>query len=602
MRLQLLALCLSGLAVLPVAAEDASADRILTGGRILTVDSEDRVVEALAIRKGRILATGTTAEIERLAGPTTERIDLRGRTATPGLIDAHLHFSEGGLLRLTNIDLSYPVVKSIADVVHAVRERSATAKAGEWILGRGWDEGKFTDRRLIRAADIDAAAGDHPSWLVNTTGHYGVANASALAIAGITRDTADPPGGVIDRDAAGEPTGVLKETAMGLVTRHVPRAGPEKMREAIRAMAGELNRECMTGVKDPGLGSDLAFDPDSALATWNAYREVLDDGALTVRVFALWYSPRTLEEAQKLIKLIEPFGRPDAATGGDRLVSGGVKMFADGSGGARTAWMWQDWNRERAEVDTGNRGYPAFDAELMRQLIFLYHDAGLHLGVHAVGDRAIDWVVDSYALALERKPVKGLRHSIIHANIPSDHATDAMAAMQKAFDAGYPEPSPSFTWWIGDTYAGSFGPERSLRLNPFRTFLDQGIHWASGSDYFVTPFAARYGIWSSISREPLLGVYGGDPFGRGEAVDAHAALRSFTIWAAHQIFMDERIGSLEPGKRADIAVWDTDFYTAPSAAIKDAKCLMTLFDGEVVFGAGPVLKGTFTFNGIAPGP
>ncbi len=348
-------------------------------------------------------------------------------------------------------------------------------------------------------------------------------------------------------------------------------------------MAGELNRECMTGVKDPELGSGVAFSPDSALETWNAYRDVLDEGALTVRVFALWHSPQTIEDAQKLIGLIEPYGPPDAAKGEDRLVSGGVKMFADGSGGARTAWMWQDWNRERTEVDTGNRGYPAFDAELIRRLILMYHDAGLNLGVHAIGDRAIDWVVDSYALALERKPVKGLRHSIIHANIPSDHAIERMATMQKEFDAGYPEPSPSFTWWIGDTYAGSFGPERSLRLNPFRTFLDKDMHWASGSDYFVTPFPARYGIWSSIAREPLLGVYGGDPFGRREAVDAHAALRSFTIWAAHQVFMDERVGSLEPGKRADIAVWDTDFYTAPAAAIKDAKCLMTLFDGEVIY-------------------
>ena len=582
MRQRLVALCLSVIVILPATAEDTSADRILTGGRILTIDAQDRVVEALAIRKGRILAVGTTREIERLAGPATERIDLHGRTATPGLIDAHAHFSQGGLLRLTHLDLSFPGVKGIADVVNGVRGRSATAKPGEWILGRGWDEGKFTERRLIRAADIDAAAGNHPAWLVNTTGHYGVANASALAIAGITRDTADPPGGVIDRDAAGEPTGVLKETAMGLLTRHIPPAGPSMMREAIRAMAAEFNRECMTGVKDPGLGDSLAWDPDSALATWNAYREVLAEGALTVRVFVLWHSPRTIEDARRLIRMIEPFGGPDDASGEDRLVSGGVKMFADGSGAARTAWLWQDWNRDRTGIDTGNRGYPAFDADLMRQLIFLYHDAGLHLGVHAVGDRAIDWVVDSYALALERKPLHGLRHAIIHSNIPSDHAIEAMAAMQKQFDAGYPEPSPSFIWWLGDIYASTFGPDRSLRINPLRTFLDKDIHWASGSDYFVTPFPARYGIWSSIAREPLLGVYGGDPFGRGEAVDAHAALRSFTIWAAHQIFMDERVGSLEPGKRADIAVWDTDFYTASPAAIKDAACLMTIFNGDVV--------------------
>jgi predicted amidohydrolase YtcJ len=190
--------------------------------------------------------------------------------------------------------------------------------------------------------------------------------------------------------------------------------------------------------------------------------------------------------------------------------------------------------------------------------------------------------VDSYALALQRNPVQGLRHSIIHSNIPGDRALEAMATMQKEFDAGYPEPSPSFTWWIGDIYAGTFGPERSLRLNPFATYLRKGIRWASGSDFDVTPFAARYGIWSSIARTPLLGVHGGDPFGRAGSVDARAALRSFTIWAAHQMFMDDVTGSLEPGKRADVAVWDTDFYAAPTDALKDASCHMTIFDGNVV--------------------
>ncbi len=583
MRPGLFALCMFCLIARVAGAEDATADRILTGGRILTVDPEDRIADALAIRKGRIVAVGTTEEIERLAGPATERIDLRGRTATPGLIDAHLHFTQGGLLRLTHLELSYPQVKSIADVTKAVAARSAKAKPGEWILGRGWDEGKLTERRLIVSSDLDPSTAGHPAWLVHTTGHYGVANTAALAIAGITRETKDPPGGVIDRDAGGNPTGVLKETAMALVAGHVPRAKPDQMREGIRTMAGELNRECMTGVKDPGIGSSLAYNPEVAMETWGAYRDTLQQGALTVRVFALWHSPRNLEDARQLIRLIEPLGKP--AAGDDRLVSGGIKIFADGSGAARTAWTWQDWNRDRDQVDAGNRGYPAFDADLIRQLILLYHDAGLHVGTHAVGDRAIDWVVDSYAEALKRKPVKGLRHSIIHSNIPGDHALDAMAAMQKEYDAGFPEPSPSFIWWLGDIYAGTFGPERSRHVNPFATFLSKGIHWASGSDYFVTPFPARYGIWSSIAREPLLGVYGGDPFGREESVDARAALRSFTIWAAHQVFMDERVGSLEPGKRADIAVWDTDFYTAPTAAIKDAACQMTIFDGDVVYRA-----------------
>lgn len=561
---------------------EGAADRILVGGRVLTVDAQDRIAEAIAIRDGLILAVGTTAEIERLAGPGTERIDLAGRTATPGLIDAHAHFSQGGLVRLTHLALGYPDVKSIADLVARVGERAAALQPGEWILGRGWDEGKYAERRMVTAADLDAASAGRPAWLVHTTGHYGVANSAALALAGITRDTPDPAGGEIDRDAKGDPTGVLKETAMTLVAGRVPKAGPAKMREAIAALSRDFNRECMTGVKDPGIGSSLFYDPDSALESWNAYRDVLADGALTVRVFALWHSPRNLEDAQKLIALIAPLGRPAAGAGDGRVVSGGIKIFADGSGASRTAWMWQDWNRDRTGTDAGNRGYPAFDPETIRALILLYHDAGLHVGTHAIGDRTIDWVVDSYALALERKPVRGLRHSIIHSNIPGDRALEAMARMQRDFDAGYPEPSPSFTWWIGDIYAGTFGPGRSLRLNPFATYQQKGIRWASGSDFDVTPFPARYGIWSSIAREPLLGVHGGEPFGRAEAVDARAALRSFTIWAAHQTFMDDITGSLEPGKRADVAVWDTDFHAAPAAALKDAACHMTIFDGNVV--------------------
>jgi predicted amidohydrolase YtcJ len=561
---------------------DQPADRILFNGRILTVDAQDRIAEAIAIRDGRILAVGTTAEIERLAGPATERIDLAGRTATPGLIDAHAHFSSGGLLRLTHVDLSFPQVKSVADIVRLAGERARTVPAGGWIGGRGWDEGKLAERRLVIASDLDPVTAGHPAWLVQTSGHYGVANSEALRIAGITRDTPDPPGGTIDRDADGNPTGILKESAMDLVARHLPKAEPGRMGEGIRALAVEFNRECMTGVKDPGIGHELAYDPAEALHTWNAYREALAAGELPVRVFVLWNSPQNVADAKKLIALIEPFGKPAAGVGDDRLVSGGIKIFSDGSGGARTAWMWQDWNRERTAIDAGNRGYPAFDPAVMRELIFLYHDAGLHVGTHAIGDRAIDWVVESYAEALKRKPVKGLRHSIIHANIPSDRALASMAAMQAEFDAAIPEPSPSFTWWFGDTYAANFGPERSLRLNPFATFGKLGIRWASGSDYFVTPFPARYGIWAAAAREPLSGLSGGDPFGRAEAVDAHAALRSFTISAARQVFMDESIGSLEPGKRADVAVWDTDFYSAPAAAIKDAACLMTIFDGDVV--------------------
>lgn len=561
------------------------ADRILINGTILTVDANDSIAQAVAIKDGRIIAVGSNAEIQQFAGAGTEHIDLKGLTATPGLIDTHVHFSSGGLLKLTQTDLSYPQIKSIADVTRLLAERAAGAVRGEWILGRGWDEGKLTERRYILASDLDPVSGDRPAWLIHTMGHYGVANSAALKLAGITRETSDPPGGLIERDANGIPTGVLKESAMNLVRMHIPPANPGQIREAIRMMAREFNREGMTGAKDPGIGTSINYDLQGAIDTWNAYQQVLVEGDLTVRVFALWPAGKTLQQAQQLVDRITPFTRPGKTTENDRLVSGGVKLFADGSGGARTAWVWNDWNRNRTAIDEGNRGYPAIDPILLRDLIMFYHDAGLHMGIHAIGDRAIDWTVAAITLALIRNPRKGLRHSIIHSNIPTDLALNTMAALQQNFDAAYPEAQANFTWWIGDTYAGNFGVERSRRLNPFRSYLERGMQWGGGSDFSVTPFPARYGIWSSVERQPLLGVYGSEVFGKDQSADVKTALRSYTIWAAHQLFMEDRTGSIEVGKYADIAVWDTNLYTATPEAIKNMTCRMTLLEGEVVFRA-----------------
>ncbi len=255
----------------------------------------------------------------------------------------------------------------------------------------------------------------------------------------------------------------------------------------------------------------------------------------------------------------------------------------DGSGGARTAWLYDDWNKNGTEIDVGNKGYPASNPDTIRAMIRLFHDAGMHVSVHSIGDQAIDYTVDSYAQAMAANPKKGLRHGIIHVNIPSDHAIDVMARLQQDFDAGYPEPSATFAWWLGDTYAANFGPARSLRLNPFATFLKRGMTWANGSDFGVTPFAARYGIWSAVARQTLLSDGTTDPFGRKESVDVHVALRAVTIWAARQMFMEQKIGSIEVGKYADLAVWDRDPYAVSTAQLKEMTCELTVFDGKVVY-------------------
>jgi len=563
-----------------LVAQQPRADLILVNGRVLTVDSADRVVQAVGISGNRIVAVGTNADVERAASPNARRIDLAGRAVTPGLLDAHDHFSGGGAERLYVLDLSYPSVKSIADVAAAIRTKAAALGKGAWIQGRGWDEGKLAERRVLTAADLDAASPDNPVVLTQTTGHYVVANSAALRMAGLTKDTRDPPGGTIDRNPDGTPTGLLRENAAGLVRRLVPSRSAAETEAGIRDFAKAFNAEGMTGLKDPGISTEA----------WNTYKKVERDGALTVRVFALWSGGRSVAAAQRVIAEHASTTKPYEGTGDDHVIAGGVKLYIDGSGGARTAWLYDDWNKDYRGVDTGNRGYPTSNADTIRMLIRMYHDAGMHVAVHSIGDRGIDWVVDTYDQAMRENPKKGLRHAIIHSNIPTDHAIDVMARLQHEYDAGYPEPSATFSWWLGDTYAGNFGPTRSLRLNPFHTFRAKDMIWANGSDFSVTPFAARYGIWAAIAREPLLGVYGKDPFGRAESVDVHAALRAVTIWAAHQMFLEKKIGSIEVGKYADLAVWDRDFYSIPTDQIKDAKCLMTIFSGKIVFDANPPTK------------
>jgi len=203
-------------------------------------------------------------------------------------------------------------------------------------------------------------------------------------------------------------------------------------------------------------------------------------------------------------------------------------------------------------------------------------------------------VVDTYALVEKEHPLPGVRHSIIHANLPTPHALDVIAELQKKYDVVYPEMQPGFMWWIGDIYAGNYGPKRNPSLEPLKTLLSRGILWSGGSDYSVTPLPARYGLWASLARQTAKGTYGLAPFGSAEAVDIHTALRSYTAWGARQMFLENKIGSLEVGKKADIAVWDRDLYGVPTDQIENMKCLMTLIEGEVVYSAAesPVTTST----------
>ena len=561
----------AGFALKAAQAPQAPADLVLINGQVLTVDANDTVAQALAVAGGKIIAVGTDAQVRQRIGSATQVVDLHGRTATPGLIDTHVHFSEADALY--SIELGDTAITKIDDVLRLVAAQVAKSKPGEWVRGRGWDEGKLSERRYITAADLDTVAPNNPVWLEHTTGHYGVANSYALKMAEVRPETKDPPAGTIDRDPSGGPTGVMKEAAQGLVTRLVPPYTRDQQKAGLLKIIADFNKEGMTAGKDPGINEQK----------WELYKELLQEGKLTVRMFALWSGARAVAGNADVIARVEANPRPPASLGDGLLYSGGVKMYMDGSGGARTAWMHQDWNKNFKETDTGNTGYPSTPPDAYRTIVTALHDRGVHVSTHAIGDRAIDWVVDTYDQVLSKKPTRGLRHGIIHDNTPTDHAINVMARLQHEYDAGYPESQAEFTWWIGDNYAGNLGPVRGLRLNPFHTYTAKSIRWAGGSDYPVTPYPARYGLWASVARKTLNGTYGSTPFGTAESVDVKTALRSYTAWAAHQIFSDDRVGTIETGKDADIAVWDRNMYTVPTDQLKDLTCEMTLLRGKVVY-------------------
>jgi predicted amidohydrolase YtcJ len=320
----LLLLLLAGSGIF-LQAQNAStphtADLILINGKILTVDAKDSVAQAVAISAGKITAVGSNQAVKKLAAKDARVIDLHGRTATPGLIDTHCHFQEAAVLY--DVEVSDPSIKQIADVLKLVEQKVAGMKPGEWVRGSGWDEGKFAELRYIYASDLDKVAPNNPVWLEHTTGHYGVANNAALRLAGVTQETQDPPAGTIDRDASGQPTGVLKESAQALVTHLIPPYTHEQRRNGLLRIISDFNKEGMTAVKNPGI---VASD-------WELYRELLGENKLNVRLFALWLGGTTMQSAREALTHIAALPKPPQSFDG-LLLSGGVKIFMDGSGGA----------------------------------------------------------------------------------------------------------------------------------------------------------------------------------------------------------------------------------------------------------------------------
>ncbi len=529
------------------------ADLVLEHGHIVTMDGTRKIAGAMAVRDGKILALGDT--LADCATARTRVIDLQGRTVLPGLIDVHTHAIEWVKTILRGeIDAGYPAVHSIAEITQAVAQRAATFPSGQWIMGSGWDDSKLSEHRYMIRQDLDAASAGHPVYLKHVSGHLSVANSAALKLANITKNTADPQGGVIERDASGEPTGILKDTAMGLIAGILPGDPPDIDVRAARLVSEKAAEVGLTTIHDIFIGPD----------EMRGYQEAHRRGWLKIRV---QMSPRigSIADAEKLAQMGVHTGFGD-----DVLKFGAAKMFADGGMGARTIAIYPPG----VIGEPNNLGVLRWTPAEMQKAHLLAAGAGWQLETHAIGDRAIDEVLDSYAVVIKQLGLKDARFRIVHAGISTPAAQKRMRELNVVIDG-----NPPFVYWIGSWFQ-KYGPERVRWSYPAKSYIENGIIEAAGSDVAVTPISPWWGIWAAVVRRDL---ESGNILAPEERISIEQALTLYTRNGAFAGFEENIKGSLEPGKLADFIVIDRDVLTIPADELRDVKVLQTFVGGQIVY-------------------
>ena len=540
------------------AAQAASADVVLRGGTILTSNPLQPRAEMLAIFGERVLAVGAVSQIAPLIGPNTRVIELQGATVVPGLVDSHMHVK---LLAydLPNVDLL--PARSMADLVAAIKARVAVTPPGEWVISRAlWHQGTLAEGRLPTRADLDPVSPDNPVFLPRG-GHVGVANGAALARFGITRDTPDPGAGVIVRDADGEPTGPLYDGA---------RYAPYVMSALPPTPSGDLARELIAQQMAVcnGLGITSATDPGITPAELNAYLETRRANQATLRVHTLLQA-FSVDDVRQAIAAYQPLA-------GDALLHfGGFKYVPDG--GVEGAYM-----KDAYQVVPGEQNNPDYHGGIhvppggideWRQMYLEAAQAGFQYQTHTVGDAAIEQVLALHEDVAQQVPLEPLRWQVLHLFLPS---AENLATMRRLGLQTSIQNVPALQGSAMDAY---WGEERAQRAVPLRSILDAGIVTGGGCDAPAAPQSALASMQWMVTRQCLDGkVRGSD-----QAITAEEALRMFTIDSARTQFREDEIGSLEPGKFADLAVLDGDPLTVEPARIGSINVLATLLGGRAVY-------------------
>jgi predicted amidohydrolase YtcJ len=556
MRSSLVILITAGLAHLPSQASAQTADIVFVGGNIITVDARMPQAEALAVAGDRILAVGSNAEINGLKGEQTRVIELEGRTVVPGLVDGHLHFARLGADRGRSLDLSE--AKSEEDVAGRVRRLAERLEPGEWITGSGWHTANWEQEEWPTKASLDDAAPNHPVFLQGMHSHASWANSRTLEAAGISKDTPDPSGGQIFRDGlTGEPTGILLEDAQKIVRQIAPPATREPLTESIRKSIRLALSYGFTGAHDMG----------TSLETVEAYKELIDAGEFPFRINAY---PRVVNAGSLLDQILAK--GPIVDYGNHRLNVRGVKVSIDGALGARGAALMAPYSD-----DPGNVGVIRVPYDELYFILEKSLRSGFNAAVHAIGDRGNQMALDAVEQALARVPVADHRIRVEHAQIvrprdlPRFGQLDVLASVQ----------------WMHCTLDMPWAEERvgADRIRggyAWRTLLNTGARLVGGSDEGAKTFSPFMGIHAAITRQnadgwPEGGWYPDHRLSRMEA------LKSYTLDAANAAFEDDVLGSLTPGKIADLVVLSKNIMSVPAEEILTTEALMTMVGGEIVF-------------------
>jgi predicted amidohydrolase YtcJ len=545
------AVCVGQVAGLP--------EKILLNGNVVTMARPGEMAQAVAIQGDKIIAVGTNAEIRALAGAATKTIDLGGKTLLPGFYAAHDHFPSWGRVSLYQVDLNSPPIgtmRTLDDIVAALKEKASQTRPGQWVVGRGYDDTLIAERRHPTRQDLDRASTEHPIWIVHTSGHLGVANSRALALAKIDRDTPQTPGGVIRKDpATGEPTGVIEERT-SLVGRLTPALSLEQRLQAIRLCDGEyLSRGVTTTVIAGGAGSVV---PDLVKARARGWLHLRALGMLA----GATAEPMPLEKAAELSPVPT------------QVRISGVKLYHDGSLQGFTGFLTAPYATQ-TEGKSDYVGYPSRPRERLVETVRKYHQAGYQIAIHGNGDAAIDDILYAFRVVQDETPRPDARHRIEHCQTPRE---DQLAAMK---ELGI---TPSFfvghVYYWGDRHRDIFlGEQRAARISPLASALKHGLRFTIHNDTPVTPVNPLLLVWCSVNRLTKDGTV----LGPDQRIGVYEALRAVTIVAAWQNFEEHTKGSIEPGKLADFVVLGENPLTVKPERLKDIEVVETIVGGESVF-------------------